>query len=265
MPMAKTGHGLPESSRSCGSAGRLPQFAYTKRFSSQNALRHGQLAVLSHLQPHWRHVQFGTQQLTVGWIKMLKSEADKLCTHSGQHGIFLNLQDAINVQRNIQWFTREPQESIDSYFRKSSKTAQDKKKPLLYRKGGKHNLGMEVDSDTAASFQRKIIARGLPKEWDKHEFLANNMAATGLNGFSRAPQPLAVLAKNLGTMRTRMLELSLPLPLPQTVERPPNSSDHFEHQPLGGKGMRSKVASIRNVVAAQPRRSPGQPCTYRDS
>lgn len=137
----------------------------------------------------WQQQQFGTQQLTVGWIKMLKSEADKLCTHSGQHGIFLNLQDAINVRRNIQWFTREPQESIDSYFRKSSKTAQDKKKPLLYRKGGKHNLGMEVDSDTAASFQRKIIARGLPKEWDKHEFLANNMAATGLNGFSRAPQP----------------------------------------------------------------------------
>ena len=59
----------------------------------------------------WQQQQFGTQQLTVGWIKMLKPEADKLCTHSGQHGIFLNLQDAINVRRNIQWFAREPQES----------------------------------------------------------------------------------------------------------------------------------------------------------
>ena len=223
MPMAKTGHGLPESSRSCGSAGRLPQFAYTKRFSSQNALRHGQLAVLSHLQPHWRHVAATAiwHATTHSWMDQnAQVEADKLCTHSGQHGIFLNLQDAINVRRNIQWFTREPQESIDSYFRKSSKTAQDKKKPLLYRKGGKHNLGMEVDSDTAASFQRKIIARGLPKEWDKHEFLANNMAATGLNGFSRAPQPS--------------------LPLPQTVERPPNSSDHFEHQPLVEKGCAAR-------------------------
>ena len=108
--------------------------------------------------------------ILVGFIKMAQEDVSKLLPFSGKRGIFLNQVDTTPTRKSIQWFKKQDDESSEQYFRRCLQASEAAKQPLLYRKGGQSNLGMNDTADPKSKPRLlTLIASNVPHDWDEEE------------------------------------------------------------------------------------------------
>lgn len=69
------------------------------------------------------------------------------------------------------WIPRQPEESDDSYHRRVSTKARDRRQGIKFRSGGGKDLGLKkLPSDDTSDELIVVSAQGVPKDWDAEDF-----------------------------------------------------------------------------------------------
>lgn len=101
----------------------------------------------------------------VGHLRLKEAHANLLLENSGRHAIFFTKTGDRTNQKKVSWFTREKQESDETYFRRAQQQAS--KKAIRFRAGGGNDLGVDQDSEADAPVRRHWKLQGTPSTWDE--------------------------------------------------------------------------------------------------
>lgn len=105
----------------------------------------------------WKWEQGKRSAQLVGHLKVPQATATKLEQYSGHRGIFV-VQTKVHLRNEeVMWILRQPEESDDSYHRRVSTKARDRRQGIKFRSGGGKDLGLKKppSDDRIESFQRK--------------------------------------------------------------------------------------------------------------
>lgn len=119
----------------------------------------------------WKWEQGKRSAQLVGHLKVPQATATKLEQYSGHRGIFV-VQTKVHLRNEeVMWILRQPEESDDSYHRRVSTKARDRRQGIKFRSGGGKDLGLKkLPSDDTSDELIVVSAQGVPKDWDAEDF-----------------------------------------------------------------------------------------------
>ena len=94
----------------------------------------------------WQQSQDRTGRVLTGFLRLPAGTARALLANSGFHAIFCSLVGKTTTRPSVVWVPRSTESSHEEYCRFASSQAQKQAKPMMFRQGGKSDLGI-VDGD----------------------------------------------------------------------------------------------------------------------
>ena len=119
----------------------------------------------------WKWEQGKKSAQLVGHLKVPQTTATKLEQYSGHRGIFV-VQTKVRLRNEeVMWIPRQPEESDDSYHRRVSTKARERRQGIKFRSGGGKDLGLKkLPGDDTSDDLIVVSALGVPKDWDADDF-----------------------------------------------------------------------------------------------
>ena len=137
-----------------------------------SAARQAETQVSALTGGRWSKQCHGSKTQLLGHLRVSSKTAEKLTALSGTQGIFFTIlqNEPQNGRSPVFWFPKETDESPETYFRRCSALATDRKQPLILRAGGGSDLGCPLQASDKQEAKAKIVDLwGAPKEWDESE------------------------------------------------------------------------------------------------